>query len=287
MTPSSSLESSRTYRRVGASRRNAAAARTAGYDAPLARLGLGALGAALLLALWQLASVTGAFGDGLPAVDTTFGELVRLLGSAVFWADTATTIWLAALGLLISIVAGVVLGILIGTIDAVRYATLALTEFLKPIPPIVVLPLCVMIWGPTNTMALILVMIGTVLSTTIQVIAGVNDTDPVAMNTARSFGMGHAERLWRITLPSASAYIGTSVRIGAPSALIIVVVAGLLGGAPGLGSAIYRAQASGDYPAVYALVLVLGVLGLLAQNASAAVERRVLHWHPAFREVQQ
>ena len=251
------------------------------------RLGLGMLGAVLLLAVWQLAAVREVFGQGLPTVTATLSELSGLLSSSDFWTDTWTTVWLAAAGLALSLAVGVLVGVLIGTIDAVRYATLAVTEFLKPIPPIVILPLVVMIFGPTNSMALVLVLCGSVLSTTIQVIAGVNDTDPVALNTARSFGMGRMESLWRITLPSAAPYIGTSVRIGAPTALIIVVVAGLLGGAPGLGSAIYSAQASGNYPGVYALVLVLGVLGLLAQNSSAAVERRVLHWHPAFRKAEQ
>lgn len=269
----------------------AGAARSAGrpldLDAPVARIGLGVLGAALLLGLWQITALNGVFGDGLPTFTATAAELAGLLARPDFWAQTWVTIWLAAAGLVVSLVAGILLGLLVGTITWVRYATLAVTEFLKPIPPIVVLPLCVMIWGPTSTMALVLVLIGTVLSTAIQVIAGVNDTDPVAMNTARSFGMGPAARLWHITLPSASPYIGTAVRIGAPSALIIVVVAGLLGGAPGLGSAIYGAQAAGDYPQVYALVLVLGVLGLLSQVGSAAIERRALHWHPAFRKVEK
>ncbi|MFJ2618686.1 ABC transporter permease [Glutamicibacter sp. NPDC087344] len=256
-------------------------------NSPISRAVLGILGALLLLLLWQAAASAQVFGQGLPTVGATLAELAALLGSGDFWADTWITVWLAALGLVLSVICGVILGLVIGTIDTVRYLTLAVTEFLKPIPPIVILPLMVMIFGPTNTMALVLVLCGSVLATTIQVIAGVNDTDPVALNTARSFGMGPVERLWRITLPSAAPYIGTSVRIGAPTALIIVVVAGLLGGAPGLGSAIYGAQASGNYPLVYALVLVLGVLGLLAQNCSALIERRVLHWHPAFRKVEK
>ncbi|QCY48160.1 ABC transporter permease [Glutamicibacter creatinolyticus] len=285
MTPSSSVQTSprMSGRRATPARRTTA--RTANtLETPATKAALGALGALLLLGLWQATAAAGIFGTGLPTVSATLGELTQLLASSEFWSETAITIWLALLGLVLSIVAGVILGLLIGSLSTVRYATLAVVEFLKPIPPIVVLPLCVMIWGPTSQMALVLVLIGTVLSTTIQVIAGVNDTDPVATNTARSFGMGPAERLWRITLPSASPYIGTSVRIGAPSALIIVVVAGLLGGAPGLGSSIYGAQAAGDFPRVYALVLVLGVLGLLAQNGAVLIERKVLHWHPAFRE---
>ncbi|PRA00435.1 nitrate ABC transporter permease [Arthrobacter sp. MYb224] len=284
MKRSSTVPSRRDGQTLSQKPGNQNEARGINYESPAAKFGFGILGAVLLLGLWQFAAIRGTFGNGLPTVSATLIELFALFGNPEFWTDTFTTIWLAVLGMVIAVVAGVMLGLLIGTIDWVRYATLAVTEFFKPIPPIVVLPLCVMIWGPTNTMALALVLLGTVLSTTIQVIAGVNDTDPVALSTARSYGMGRVERLLRVTLPSASPYIGTSVRIGAPAALIIVVVAGLLGGAPGLGSAIYRSQSAGDFPQTYALVLVLGVLGLVAQNLSSMIERRVLHWHPAFRE---
>ena len=257
------------------------------FESPAEKAGYGLAGFAILLAAWEVTARSGSFGNGLPTVGDTLGTLAHLLGQGEFWRDTGVTVGLGLFGLVISVLAGVLAGMLIGAFSPVRYATRAITEFLKPIPPIVLLPLAVMIWGPTGTMALVLVMIGTVLSTTVQVIAGVQDTDPVAMATARSYGIGPVERLWRITLPSAAPYIGTSVRLGAPAALVIVVVAGLLGGAPGLGSSIYRAQTAGDYPLVYALVLVLGGLGLLAQNAAGAAEKRVLHWHPAFREVAQ
>ena len=75
------------------------------------------------------------------------------------------------------------------------------------------------------------------------------------------------------------------MRVAAPAALVVTVVAGLLGGGPGLGQNIYQAQAAGDYAGLYGLVIVLGVLGLLFQGATRLAERRVLHWHESYREV--
>lgn len=259
--------------------------RARSYASLPARLGYGAVGAALLLAAWEAAAASGVFGTGLPRVTETLAELTRLLATPAFWADTALTIGLAAVGLGLSAVIGVLLGILIGSFEPVRAATLAITEFLKPIPPIVVLPLAVMVFGPTSRMALALVVVGCALAISIQTIAGVHDADPVARATARSYGLGPVETLLRITLPGALPFIGTAIRVSAPASLVIVVVAGLLGGAPGLGRSIYQAQAGGNYATLYALVVVLGVLGVASQWMSATVERRVLHWHPGFREV--
>jgi ABC-type nitrate/sulfonate/bicarbonate transport system permease component len=278
MTPSSSTLTDPT------ATDEARARRTVPGGGPAARAGYGAVGALILLAGWQGAAMGGVFGNGLPTASATLLELLRLAQSASFWSETALTVGLAAAGLALATAIGVVLGILIGSFAPVRSATLAITELLKPIPPIVILPLAVMILGPTAEMALLLVVIGLALAISIQTIAGVADTDPVALATARSYGLGRLETLWRITLPAALPFIGTAVRVSAPASLVVVVVAGLLGGAPGLGRSIYQAQAGGLYPTLYALVVVLGILGLASQAASTALERRALHWHPSYRK---
>jgi ABC-type nitrate/sulfonate/bicarbonate transport system permease component len=246
---------------------------------------VGALGIAGALLLWQCVATGPMNGSALPAPGHAIAELAGLLATEAFWADLADTILIALGGLAISAVAGVVTGLLIGSFSLVRYATMAVLEFLKPIPPIVVLPLVVLVLGPTAQMSWVLVVIGCALPILMQTVAGVHDTDPVARDTARSYGMGHAEILLRVTLPGAMPFIGTAMRVAAPAALVVAVVAGLLGGGPGLGQSIYQAQAAGDFPVLYALVLVLGLLGLVFQGATRLAERRLLHWHESYREV--
>lgn len=244
-----------------------------------------AAGIAGAVALWQFIAAVPMAGGPLPTFSATFAELLRLLGSGEFWTSLADTVVISLIGLGTAAVVGVVLGILVGSFDPFRYATLATLEFLKPIPPIVILPLVVLIYGPTAEMSWFLVFFGCVLPIIMQTVAGVHDADPVTLDTARSYGLGRTEILARVTLPSAMPFIGTAMRVAAPAALVITVVAGLLGGGPGLGRSIYQAQAGGDYPSLYAYVIVLGVLGLIFQGASRQAERRVLHWHASYREV--
>jgi ABC-type nitrate/sulfonate/bicarbonate transport system permease component len=248
-------------------------------------LAAGVGGVAVALLLWQAASASRAAGGSLPSVGSVAIDLGALVGSPDFWSALAQTVGIALLGLAASGLGGIVVGILVGSFEPVRYATRAALEFLKPIPPIVILPLVVLILGPTGQMSWFLVFLGCLLPIVMQTVDGVHSTDPVARDTARSYGMKPVEILVRVVLPSAMPYIGTAMRVSAPAALIITVVAGLLGGGPGLGQSLYLAQAGGDYPTLYALVIVLGVLGLLFQLGTRVAERRLLHWHESYREV--
>ena len=112
---------------------------------------------------------------------------------------------------------------------------------------------------------------------------GVRDVDPIAVDTARSFGVPRYERLLRITLPSALPYIVTGLRIASTVALILAFTAELFMGTPGLGQMLNYAEAYGLTTVEYALALATGFLGVAIHFAMAAVERRVLRWHPSHR----
>ena len=112
---------------------------------------------------------------------------------------------------------------------------------------------------------------------------GVRDVDPIAIDTARSFGLGRLERLYRITLPSAVPYIVTGLRISSTVALILAFTAELFMGTPGLGQRLNYAQSFGLNDQLYALALATGFLGVAIHFAVSAVERRVLRWHPSQR----
>jgi len=78
----------------------------------------------------------------------------------------------------------------------------------------------------------------------------------------------------------------TGVRLATSVALILAITGELVIGSPGLGKEIDLAQQGGAVPVVYAVILVTGLLGVLANVGMRAVERRVLAWHPASRREQ-
>ncbi|QNA92122.1 MULTISPECIES: ABC transporter permease [unclassified Microbacterium] len=246
---------------------------------------IGAAGVVSALALWEWSATTGPLAASpLPAATAALGEAVNLLGTATTWTAIGDTLTMAVIGLVLAVVIGVALGVAIGTSPLAMHATRVPLEFLKPIPPIVILPIVVLVMGPTQGMGIFLVFFGCFIAIAVQASAGVFDTDPVARATGRSYGMGRTEILGRIVLPSALPYIGTAIRVAAPTSLVVAVVAGLLGGGPGLGQSLLLSQISGNQAQLFAYVLILGTLGLLVQGLSQWGERRLLHWHPQYRK---
>ncbi|MCW2288950.1 ABC-type nitrate/sulfonate/bicarbonate transport system permease component [Leucobacter luti] len=250
----------------------------------LVPIAFGVLGIALLLAAWQWGSIQIASESALPGVPVVTQALVALITQGSFWAEAGTTLSIALFGWIVAAAIGVALGVLVGTSEIAHAATRVVLEFLRPIPAIVILPLAMLVLGPTTEMGVFLVIFGIMLPIAAQTAAGVESVDPVMVNTARSFGLRPGEILWRVILPGASPYIGTAMRVAAPVTLIMAVVAGMLGGAPGLGNSLTVAQIAGRNEDIFAYVIVLGCMGLLVQAAAARAERRILHWHSSYRK---
>src|ERR671910_930593 len=157
-------------------------------------------------------------------------------------------------------------------------------EFLRPIPSAVLIPLLFLTLGTNIKSELFLAAFGAFWPLLVQTMYGVRDVDPVATDTARSFGVGRLERLVRIKLPSSLPYVATGLRISSTVALILAFTAELFMGTPGLGQAMNFAQSYALNDQLYALALATGFLGLAIHVAMTWLERRALRWHPSQRE---
>jgi ABC-type nitrate/sulfonate/bicarbonate transport system permease component len=238
------------------------------------------------LALWELLTRAGVLNpDHIPTMTDTVSELVTLLGDGDFWSAVGSTLEGWALGLAMAAALAIPLGILIGS-SAVAYRSLRFViEFLRPIPSVALVPLAVLIYGVGLESKVFLAAFASFWPLFVQTLYGVQDVDPVATDTARSFGLGRFERLWRIKLPSAVPYIATGLRISSAVALILAVTAEIVIGSAGLGREINVARSSGAIELMYALIITTGLLGWLLNVITTRAERRVLHWHPSQRQV--
>lgn len=248
------------------------------------RWALSGLGMLLVAATWEAAAgPLGLAPSTLPPLTAVLGELAAQAGEGAFWSAVGGTLRSALLGLVLAMLIGVPVGLLVGLSDIIYRSTRFVLEFLKPIPGVVLVPLFLLLFGPSPTMAVVLVVFGLVWVAIIQTTAGVRSVDPVAIETARAYRLSRPRRLWAVVLPSASPFIATGLRIAASASLVIAIVAELIGGAPGMGREIFLAQQGGLYEVTYALVLATGLLGVAFNAAAFAVERRLLFWHESHR----
>ncbi|ULR55583.1 ABC transporter permease [Streptomyces deccanensis] len=253
---------------------------TDGLGAPLR----GLAGLAGLVVLLEVLPHTGAVSaDYLPPASEMGRALWQLLGEDTFWTALGDTLTGWGLGLVIAVVAGVVAGVVIGSVPVLRAVTASTIEFLRPIPSVALIPVAVLLYGTDLESKLLLVVYASFWQVLVQVLAGTQDVDPVAEDTARSYRMGDWGRVRYVLWPTALPYVMTGVRLAATVALVLTITAELVIGSPGLGKELAVAQTSGAVPRVYALVLVTGILGVAVNLVARAVERRALHWHPSMR----
>jgi ABC-type nitrate/sulfonate/bicarbonate transport system permease component len=224
--------------------------------------------------------------DHFPPISETLGTLFDQLGESRFWEAVGNTLEGWALGLGIAAGLAIPIGIVIGSSRLLYRASRGLIEFLRPIPSVALIPLAILIYGTGLESKVFLAAFASFWQVLVATLYGVQDVDPVATDTARSFGFSRPKRLLRVTLPSAVPYIATGLRIASAVSLILTVTAELVIGAAGLGRSINLARSGGNEELMYALILATGVLGLLLNAVFQRVERRVLHWHPSQRSAR-
>jgi ABC-type nitrate/sulfonate/bicarbonate transport system permease component len=243
------------------------------------------LSVAAALALFELLPRIGAINERyFPPISQTLGTLADQATQSSYWHAIGDTLEGWALGLGIAAALAIPLGIVIGSAPLLYRATRGVIEFLRPVPSVALIPLAILIYGPGLQSKVFLAAFASFWQLIMQTLYGVQDVDPVATDTARSFGYGRIQRLWRVTLPSAVPYIATGLRIASAVALILSVTAELIIGSAGLGRSINVARSGGDVELMYALIITTGIVGLVLNSIFVWGEKRVLHWHPSHRE---
>ena len=243
--------------------------------------GAGVLG---FLLVWELTSRRGIVEQRfLPPASEVVATLFADLGQQSYWMAVADTMLAWSLGLIVATVLAVALGFIIGSSNFLRRFTHSTVEFLRPIPSVALIPLAVLLFGVKLESSLMLIVYASFWQVFIQILYGVADVDNVAMQTAKSYGLGSIARVRHVVFPTALPYLMTGLRLAASVALILAITAELIVGSPGLGREIALAQSGGAVSGMYALVLAAGLIGVLINVAMRLVERRTLSWHSSVR----
>lgn len=246
----------------------------------------GLVGVAVVLLPLEILARGGALpATSVPAPSAVLLTAAGLLFDPTFLANVGATLLAWTAGLLAAVAIAVPLGLLLGSSPRSVVAAAAAIEFLRPIPSVALIPLAILLLGRGLDMKAILVAYAATWPILFNTISGVHGLDPVARDTARTFGLGRLATARVVLLPSAAPFIYTGIRISASIALVVAVSAELLaGGGLGIGTwMLERSQAGVPRDLLYAGVVVIGVLGLIINAALLAGDRRLFAWHPRHR----
>lgn len=239
------------------------------------------------LLAWEAIGRSGIFLDGyFPPPTEVFPQVVAMLGDRTFLEDLIATTLSVAIGLAIATVLAVPLGLVLAHSTLLRTASRSVLEFLRPIPPVAIVPLAA-IWiggGPLTKIGLaVFASLWPILYNTMY---AVDEVEPLLVATARSCGYGPVRVMLRVVLPSVTPFALTGIRLAAPIALAVVISAEMLTGTSGgLGSQILVA-ASGvtRMDKVLAIVVLAGLLGLAVHAGLERLQRGLFGWAAAERE---
>src|SRR5690348_1634521 len=168
----------------------------------------------------------------------TAAALGDLLTQSTLWSAVGQTLAGWGLGLVIGIVAALAIGTLIGLSGFAYRSVIGVIEFFKAIPVIAILPIGLVLWGATLTMKFALVAFAVFWPLAIQVCYGVRSLDPVVRDTTAVLQVRGPRKFLVVILPSAAPFIATGLRVAAAVALIIDIIAELIGGGSGIGERI-------------------------------------------------
>lgn len=231
---------------------------------------------AALAVLWQIAAQALA-SPNVPTFTATmealFGDLSYLLLQALI------TLKRAGVGFAISVVVFVPLGIFLGRIRPVGALAEPVIEFLRPLPPIAVVPLAMMFLGTGDEAKLAIVVFGAAFPILLNTLDAVKEQDPVMARVARSLRLTPWERMALIDLPAALPRIAAGIRLSALVSILLTVVAELLLSTDGLGSHLLNTQYSYNVAATMATLIVVALLGAGVNALTNLVLHRLLRWH--------
>ena len=254
------------------------------YNRPAIRLLIPTVTILLIVAAWQLASVTNAIPSRFaPSPTQIAGELGRLLTTSELWESIGSTLtaWIQALAIAVFI--GTVLGLLLGSSRNLSAFFRPVIEFLKPIPSIAMIPLVILTMGAGKSAEVFLATYAAVFQMLMSAISAVRDIDPVARDTAAAYSMPLWARVRYLIIPSMLPQLLTGVRIASNTALILCITSELLVGMSGLGNQLGQARSVGNLPVMYAYILVIGIVGFGLNSLLLSLQKRLLGWHESYR----
>jgi len=244
-----------------------------------------ALPAALLTAWWfASAGSTDFYRPPLSRILAAFGETwfgPRLVD------DVLPSLARLGLGYAMALVIGVTLGVATGLSPRLRATLEPVLEFLRAVPPPVLVPILILVAGIGNTMKVLVIVSGCVWPVLLNTVEGVRNVDGVLADTCRSYRIRGQARLRHLVLRSASPQIVTGARQALSIGIILMVISEMFAASSGLGFTIVQFQRGFAIPEMWSGVLLLGLLGVALSVVFRVVEHRVLGWYHGIRAVQR
>ncbi|TAL78969.1 MAG: ABC transporter permease [Burkholderiaceae bacterium] len=232
---------------------------------------------AILLVIWH-GTASFVHAGYLPGPTQVLPRLATMMAHQELWLALGASLQRLAISFGLALVGGVALGLIIGRMPVMRTLIDPILALSYPIPKAAVLPL-VMLWFGAGDISQVFVIATTATLPVIYHTAdGASRVNERLIWAAMSMGSKPMTRLWRIVLPATLPDIAAGSRTGIIMGLIVMVTAEMISRNDGIGSLLFVYFDMGQNIDMYALVVLLGMVGLALDVLLDLPLRRLTHW---------
>lgn len=218
-----------------------------------------------VLGLWYLSSAFGWVNAFLlPSPGKVTNTLIDLIHSGSLPRHTLISLQRVGLGYMTAVILAIVLAALFSFSTLLRYLFDPILEFMRQIPPLALMPLLILWLGIGETQKVGIIILACFFPIFLGVRGGIEHVDQKLIEVGKVCGLSDAEIMRRIILPSSLPAIVIGLRIGLGYSWRALVGAELIASSAGLGYMIVDAENLARTDIVLAGILVIGIIGLLA-----------------------
>jgi len=239
-----------------------------------------------LVAAWWFTSA-GSQNFYFPSLQSILQTFAKLWFSPNALHDVVPSLWRFSVGYLAAAFLGIAIGIPVGASRNLRNVLEPVLEFLRAIPPPVLVPVLILFAGLGNEMKALVIVFGCVWPVLLNTVAGVRALDEVLAEVVRSYRIGGLARLWHFVLPGASPQIFTGLRQSLSIGIILMVVSEMFAASDGIGFALVQYQRSFAIPEMWSGIILLGIIGIVLSLIFRAIEAWLLGWYHGLRQSQR
>jgi NitT/TauT family transport system permease protein len=230
-----------------------------------------------LLCLWQVGSMI-MNTDSFPTALEAIRAIPSILGDREALVNIAASLRRMAIGLSLAVVFAIPLGLMMGRIRSVASFFNPLLMVIYPVPKAALMPV-IMLWlGVGDVSKTLVIFLGVSLPIIYHSFQGARAVEEKMLWSGAAMGLSPAQRMVRIVLPAALPEILTGCRTGLVLALITMVTSEMIARQSGAGNILFNALDMGQYDTVFAMIIVIGAMGIILDAAFEKLRRSLVKW---------
>jgi NitT/TauT family transport system permease protein len=238
------------------------------------------LAALALLALWQLFTAASGLSHAIfPSPGEVFHAFVKYRD--VIAEQAIHTVTTSLIGFALALVGGILVGLATGASAIVYAAIYPLLVAFNAVPKVALLPLFVLWFGIGAIPAVLTAFMLAFFPIVVNVATGLATIEPEMEDVMRALGASRYEILVKVGVPRSMPYLFASLKVAITLAFVGSVISETVASNDGIGVLMMAASSRFEVSLVFAGLIVIALLAVLAYAISGYIEGKVAHW--AFR----